>query len=110
MDAAEPLLGAVADLVRGMAEHLLPAVGEEDPVAAEIPVPQPVIGTGGGERVALLALAQCGSGPVALGDVAVGHQQAALQPLQPHLERPAAAVLRSEEHTSELQSLMRISY
>src|SRR3546814_10248729 len=39
--------------------------------------------------------------------IAVGDRQGDPQPLQylPHL-----AVIRSEEHTSELQSLMRISY
>src|SRR3546814_1283394 len=34
----------------------------------------------------------------------------ALQGLQLLLGRPALVILRSEEHTSELQSLMRISY
>src|SRR3546814_8313375 len=51
----------------------------------------------------------------AVGDVAGGEQQVgAVRPLDQHVEHlvEALAVIfgRSEEHTSELQSLMRISY
>src|SRR3546814_7404959 len=45
--------------------------------------------------------------PVAKG-IEVAHEQAALQALRD--VREPARDLRSEEHTSELQSLMRISY
>src|SRR3546814_5724536 len=42
------------------------------------------------------------------GEVEVAEGQRRIDPQQPH--RFAAAGRRSEEHTSELQSLMRISY
>ena len=58
VDAAQPLVGGRADVGRGMAEHLLPARGEVDPVAAKVPVEEAVVGSAHGERVALLALAQ----------------------------------------------------
>ena len=58
VDAAEPLVGLVADLALVVAEHRLPARREVDLVGAEVPVPQPVVGAAHRERVALLALAQ----------------------------------------------------
>ena len=42
MDARGPFLQAVADLLRGIAEHVLPAVGEKDLVGDGIPVPDAV--------------------------------------------------------------------
>src|SRR3546814_7274843 len=50
-----------------------------------------------------------GGGIVPGGDHAAQTVQQAGRPLQDHMRERAIAV-RSEEHTSELQSLMRISY
>ena len=58
MDAAEPLVGRVADLRVGAAEHRLPARRVVDAPAAQVPVPEAVVGAAGGHRVALLALVQ----------------------------------------------------
>lgn len=53
MDPAKPLLRAVADLAFLIAQHRLPATGVVDAVSLEIPIPQPVAGSPGGEGVAL---------------------------------------------------------
>ena len=58
MDAAQPLVGGRAQLGGGMAEHLLPARREVDPVVPKVPVEEPVVGAAHGQRVALLALLQ----------------------------------------------------
>ena len=60
VDAAEPLAGRVAQLGLAVAEHLLPARGEEQAVLAHVPVPQAVVGALHGERVALLGLGEAG--------------------------------------------------
>src|SRR3546814_13993146 len=59
------------------------------------------------QRVGLGARIHASNDPVGRGDGAVQLRRAALRP--PHPER-VPVVARSEEHTSELQSLMRISY
>src|SRR5438876_5019256 len=58
VDPAQPLLGGRADVGLGVAQHLLPARGEVDPVATKVPVEEAVVGSAHGQRVALLALAQ----------------------------------------------------
>ena len=58
VDAAEPLAAGVAELGLGVAEHLLPARGEEQAVLAHVPVPQAVVGALQRERVALLGLGE----------------------------------------------------
>jgi hypothetical protein len=60
MDAAEPLAAGVAELGLGVAEHLLPARREVQAVAADVPVPQPVVGALHRQRVALLGLGEPG--------------------------------------------------
>ena len=56
--AAEPLARRVADLGLRVAEHRLPARREVQPVGADVPVPQAVVGALERERVALLGLRQ----------------------------------------------------
>src|SRR3546814_9514095 len=64
------------------------------------------------------AVAYCGAGARALGAVMPFQPRVAIlvpvpayeEKWQPAFARKAAALTRSEEHTSELQSLMRISY
>ena len=58
VDPAEPLLRLVADLASPRSEHGLPPRRSSRPAALEVPVPEPVVGTLGGDRVALLALVQ----------------------------------------------------
>src|SRR3546814_2058592 len=67
----------------------------------------------GGDRLHAVQAAVAGSGRTPRSRTAEGTGRRRRQPrmaglsLQPGVDR---AVLRSEEHTSELQSLMRISY
>ncbi len=56
VNAAPPIVGALHDVVRGVADHLLPARRDEELVGDHVPVPQPVVGSGRGQRVARLAL------------------------------------------------------
>ena len=58
MHAAEPLAAGVAELGLGVAEHLLPARREVQAVAADVPVPQAVVGALHRQRVALLGLGE----------------------------------------------------
>ena len=50
VDAAQPLLEVVRDLVRRVAEHGLPALGEVDRVGLEIQVPDAVVAAAGGDQ------------------------------------------------------------
>ena len=55
VNAREPLIGAVADLLLGVAQHRLPALGEVDVVAGQIPVPEALAGSFQGQGEALFA-------------------------------------------------------
>ncbi len=72
VDAAEPLAGGVADLAVLVADQGLPARRVVDAVAAQVPVPDAVVGAAHGEGVAAFALTQGGLGGFALGDIAAG--------------------------------------
>ena len=58
MDPAAPFLQVVGQFVVLVADDLLPARGEIDLVADAVPVPDPVVAAGDGQRQALLGLAQ----------------------------------------------------
>ena len=81
VDAAQPLAGSVAQVGLVVAEHLLPARGQEQAVCPHVPVPQAVVGALHGERVALLGLGEAGERVLvadrvtqgALEQVQVGH-------------------------------------
>ena len=62
VDAPQPAGLVVGDLLRFEAEHAFPARREEDPVAAQVPLPQSVLTAAQGEQVALVDGAQLGLG------------------------------------------------
>src|SRR3546814_4979582 len=96
----------VAQIIGDRGERVVLAVPD-----VGIPVPVAVHGQAkvdGGEELGIAG----GAGPTALQAAA---RDAAVDKLQGRdelvrEESPAPALVRSEEHTSELQSLMRISY
>jgi hypothetical protein len=69
MDPLHPVLGRLADLVALVAEHGLPPRREVDLAAAQVPVPEAVLGALDGERVALLAGLERPLGVVEVRDV-----------------------------------------
>ena len=76
VDAAEPFVDGRGHLRVVVAEHALPAWGEVGAAGPEVPVPQAVVGSPGGERVALLALPQRFFRLPALRDVLAGRDDA----------------------------------
>ena len=76
MYPAEPLLRARTDLPLRAAEHRLPARAVIDLAGPQVPVPESVVGTRGGQGVALLAFAEGGLGALARGDIAAGDHDA----------------------------------
>ncbi len=70
--AVEPGVGVVADLALARPELRLPARGKEDLVAAQVPVPQPVVGALRGQGISLLALAHGPFHAFSFGDVEDG--------------------------------------
>ena len=73
VNAVQPLVGAVRDLVLLEAEHRLPPRRVVDPAGLEVPVPEAVVGPLGRHRVALFALVE---GFVDLPQVARGSGEA----------------------------------
>src|SRR3546814_4229001 len=65
-----------------------------------------------GDQPASAAVSDTGAGrvPVELAEIAAENMEAAPPPAPPAWDVFGSAQHRSEEHTSELQSLMRISY
>src|SRR3546814_2598411 len=92
------------------ARRLYPAL-----VAAEIePLERHAVAIGRVEEVEIAVAGDRGDGEI-LGDVPIGAQRGlpelvVLERTEIRVPVGGARVVRSEEHTSELQSLMRISY
>src|SRR5260370_32826106 len=76
MDPRHPVGRADADLRRIQSDHLRPAVADVEAVLRHVPVPEGVVGSQRGERVALLALAQRLLGLFARGDLDDGSLEA----------------------------------
>src|SRR6266849_5597603 len=56
MDAAEPFIGAMANLVLLVTEHRLPSRGVVDFLRIQVPIPDPIVCAPDRERVTLLAI------------------------------------------------------
>ena len=85
MDAREPVVGCAADLVVRAPDDVLPARRVIDDAGCDVPIPEPVVRTARGERVARLARGQLGRGtPSPAGDD-VHHEEHGAQ--HPHEER-----------------------
>src|SRR3546814_5340321 len=94
-------LNAAATLDRLLSLGVVPIINENDSVATE------EIRFGDNDRLAARVAQAAGAGGVVLlSDIDGLYDRNPAQPGAQHLAR----VERSEEHTSELQSLMRISY
>ena len=103
MDAVEPLVRVVGELAVFRPELLLPAGRKEDPVGAQVPVPEPVVAAQRGERVAFLALPHGFGGALPLADVArdpldADRHVAPIDQPALQLQRDAPAVLRHHFH------------
>src|SRR5258707_13474131 len=69
MDAAEPFIGAVANLVLLVTEHRLPSRGAVDLLRIQVPIPDPIVCAPDRERVTLFAFSQFLLCPFALNEL-----------------------------------------
>src|SRR5258708_30981669 len=72
MDAAEPFIGAVANLVLLVTEHRLPSRGVVDLLRIQVPIPDPIVCAPDRERVTLFAFSQFLLCPFALNELGRG--------------------------------------
>ena len=102
MDPVQPLVRVLADLLLCAPDHLSPSRREVRPVRLQVPVPQPVVAAFGGQRIALLTLAEGAFDFFALLDFAFRCGIGELEPRLPELGvKPQPGC--SEETKGEMQ-------
>src|SRR5260370_3156967 len=101
MDAAEPFIGAVANLVLLVTEHRLPSRGVVDLLEIQVPIPDPIVGAPDRERVTLFAFSQFLLCPFALNELGnlARHVRHCFEQLVIRRPMRAAKKLQNSEHS-----------